>query len=144
MRRWDSEAEDVSSLPCTRLTSLPRGGKWYAPEDHDDAKAYQANSGSYYGRFADMAEKKPQLVNWACMTYTTNLGSQVLQTEFWDQLINNYNESNSRDKASKEGPWENGVEEAQSGQSSNEDDRSSHPCYYASHTRMNLFSKLVL
>jgi hypothetical protein len=38
------------------------------------------------------------------MTYTTNLGSQVLQTEFWDQLINNYNESNSRDKASKEGP----------------------------------------
>jgi hypothetical protein len=48
-----------------------------------------------------MAEKKPQLVNRACMTYTTNFGSQVLQTQFWDQLINNYNKSNSRDEASK-------------------------------------------
>jgi hypothetical protein len=121
---------------------MPWGGQWYAPEDHDNGKAYEANSGSYYGSFADMAEKKPQLVNRACMTYTTNFGSQVLQTQFWDQLINNYNKSNSRDEASKKWSWENGVEKSQAGQSSDKDDRSSHSRYYASYTRVDLFIKL--
>jgi hypothetical protein len=84
------------------------------PEEHNDEKADQAYNGCDHGRFAEISDKEPELVYAACVAHTSHLSSQTLQTKFWDQLVNDNDESNSRNEATEEWPGENGVKESQS------------------------------